>query len=91
MARHHRINSDLAGLKSVRSMKKEANNDLEECGRVNRTFSNYESIFSAKNKDIKHSKKPNLATSKKADIHELITDTYRLLKHFYENDHSGYY
>lgn len=92
MARHQRANSDLAGLKTIKSLKDDRSRQLEEFGRVNRSFTNYEP-FTAKKKmnETRNPKKAIGSPLRKIQINQLVMDTQRLAKYFYENDSTGYY
>lgn len=85
MSRHRRANSDLYGLKSIKNSKSTSFRQAET------VINNHNlSAYEPKSSNSKKSNCPETPT-KKTDPQQLILDTFKLLKHFYQNEDTDYY
>ena len=83
MSRHRRGNSDLAGLKTLKNLKRSFYEEKDTVGRINRTFSNMESP--SPNSSGKMNTCPE-SSGKKYETNEIVQNTLKLAKHFYEEE-----
>lgn len=87
MLRHKRSSSDLYGITTIKALNSSSAKDVNS-STYSMGLTSYEQKSTLSKKSNSNSTDNS---SKKGDSQELIIDTYRLAKHFYESEDAKYF